>query len=426
MSRGSRDRANQLSSSSSRSTSLRKTLTFDLWEYIWKDIGEKNGTLNTTNNEPVLAARVPRKSTSSSRWSSSRSRTSTARRRSTRASGGGSTPTSPPTTTSGVVQFTPPGSGCSVQFGTNITSAAPGSAQGCYLIVSDIEAARDELVARGVEVSEVFHDETGRSVPARRTERVGPADRRPITPATLVRRVQRSRRQRLAAAGDHDPAARAGSTPPTTLRVRRGPGERAAPRGGRPRRAREAHRRGRRQLAGLVRRVHGRASRRRGAAEMSRLRRHRARRRFARRALRGRAGRGRPARRGRRARAGRRRVLLLGVHPVEDAAAPGRGRARRARGGGDRGGRRRGGAGLARLHGLQLLRRRPGAWLADNGIDLLRGTGRLAGAGVGRGRRRRGTRPSTSSSPPAPSRSSRRCRACASSTGVWTNREATA
>jgi catechol 2,3-dioxygenase-like lactoylglutathione lyase family enzyme len=56
-----------------------------------------------------------------------------------------------------VVQFTPPGSGCSVQFGTNITSAAPRSAQGLYLIVSDIEAARVELVARGVEVSEVFH-----------------------------------------------------------------------------------------------------------------------------------------------------------------------------------------------------------------------------------------------------------------------------
>ena len=56
-----------------------------------------------------------------------------------------------------VVQFTPPGSGCSVQFGTNITSAGPGSAQGLYLIVSDIAAAREELVARGVEVSEVFH-----------------------------------------------------------------------------------------------------------------------------------------------------------------------------------------------------------------------------------------------------------------------------
>ena len=56
-----------------------------------------------------------------------------------------------------IVQFTPPGSECSIQFGTSITSAAPGSAQDLYLIVSDIEAARDELVARGVEVSEVFH-----------------------------------------------------------------------------------------------------------------------------------------------------------------------------------------------------------------------------------------------------------------------------
>jgi catechol 2,3-dioxygenase-like lactoylglutathione lyase family enzyme len=56
-----------------------------------------------------------------------------------------------------VVQFTPPGSGCSVQFGSNITSAAPGSASGLYLIVSDIEAARDELSKNGAEVSEVFH-----------------------------------------------------------------------------------------------------------------------------------------------------------------------------------------------------------------------------------------------------------------------------
>jgi catechol 2,3-dioxygenase-like lactoylglutathione lyase family enzyme len=60
-----------------------------------------------------------------------------------------------------VIQFTPPGSGCSVIFGKNVTAAAPGSAQGLYLIVSDIEAARDELLRRGVEVSEVFHDATG-------------------------------------------------------------------------------------------------------------------------------------------------------------------------------------------------------------------------------------------------------------------------
>ena len=59
-----------------------------------------------------------------------------------------------------VVQFTPPGSGCSIQFGANITSAAPGSAQGLYLIVSDIEAAREQLVARGTRVSEVFHPAT--------------------------------------------------------------------------------------------------------------------------------------------------------------------------------------------------------------------------------------------------------------------------
>jgi catechol 2,3-dioxygenase-like lactoylglutathione lyase family enzyme len=56
-----------------------------------------------------------------------------------------------------VVQFTPPGSACSVQFGTNMTSATPGSTQGLYLIASDIEAAREELAACGVEVSEVFH-----------------------------------------------------------------------------------------------------------------------------------------------------------------------------------------------------------------------------------------------------------------------------
>src|SRR6266511_5142145 len=56
-----------------------------------------------------------------------------------------------------VVQFTPPGSACSIQFGTNMTSAAPGSAEGLYLIVSDIEAARDDLVAHGANPSEAFH-----------------------------------------------------------------------------------------------------------------------------------------------------------------------------------------------------------------------------------------------------------------------------
>ena len=57
------------------------------------------------------------------------------------------------------IQFTPPGSGCSIIFGKNVTAAAPGSAQGLYLIVSDIEAARDDLLRRGVKISQVFHDD---------------------------------------------------------------------------------------------------------------------------------------------------------------------------------------------------------------------------------------------------------------------------
>src|SRR5262249_52024844 len=60
-----------------------------------------------------------------------------------------------------VIQFTPPGSGCSIIFGENVTGAAPGSSQGLYLIVSDIEAARKELLDLGIEVSEVFHGASG-------------------------------------------------------------------------------------------------------------------------------------------------------------------------------------------------------------------------------------------------------------------------
>ena len=60
-----------------------------------------------------------------------------------------------------VIQFTPSGSACSVIFGKNVTAAAAGSAQGLYLIVSDIATARDELHSRGVEISEVFHDASG-------------------------------------------------------------------------------------------------------------------------------------------------------------------------------------------------------------------------------------------------------------------------
>jgi catechol 2,3-dioxygenase-like lactoylglutathione lyase family enzyme len=60
-----------------------------------------------------------------------------------------------------VIQFTPPGSGCSIIFGKNVTTAAPGSARDHYLIVADLKLAREELIRRGVEVSQPFHDAGG-------------------------------------------------------------------------------------------------------------------------------------------------------------------------------------------------------------------------------------------------------------------------
>ena len=65
-----------------------------------------------------------------------------------------------------VLQFTPPGSPASIIFGKGVTRAVPGSAQGLYLIVSDVEAARDELNRRGVEVSDVFHGASGVYAPS--------------------------------------------------------------------------------------------------------------------------------------------------------------------------------------------------------------------------------------------------------------------
>ena len=93
-----------------------------------------------------------------------------------------------------VVQFTPPARAVSVQFGTKITPAAPGSAQGLYLIVSDIEAARDELAAHGVKVSErVPSRDAGRSVPARRTPAIASTAERPTTRATARSRPSATR-----------------------------------------------------------------------------------------------------------------------------------------------------------------------------------------------------------------------------------------
>lgn len=70
-----------------------------------------------------------------------------------------------------VVQFTPPGSTASIHFGKGLTTLAPGALQSLYLVVSDIEAARDELVGHGVAVSEVFHRPAGQRAPGRDPER---------------------------------------------------------------------------------------------------------------------------------------------------------------------------------------------------------------------------------------------------------------
>jgi catechol 2,3-dioxygenase-like lactoylglutathione lyase family enzyme len=75
-----------------------------------------------------------------------------------------------------VVQLTPPGSACSVIFGTGVTSAAPGSVQGLTLVVDDIDSARSEMTGRGIRLSEVFHDSSGVFHHAGMKERVaGPA-----------------------------------------------------------------------------------------------------------------------------------------------------------------------------------------------------------------------------------------------------------
>ena len=72
-----------------------------------------------------------------------------------------------------VVQLTPPGSACSISIGKGITQAAPGSVQGLHLVVSDIDAARAELVERGVDVGEIFHFESGKRVPGPDPQRRG-------------------------------------------------------------------------------------------------------------------------------------------------------------------------------------------------------------------------------------------------------------
>ena len=90
------------------------------------------------------------------------------------------------------VQLTPPRSGCSISFGKGLTTAEPGSAQRLELVVSDIEAAREDLISRGVEVSELFHRDGGESS-------AGPGPGTSLLPD--VRLVQRSGWQRVVAPG---------------------------------------------------------------------------------------------------------------------------------------------------------------------------------------------------------------------------------
>ena len=142
------------------------------------------------------------------------------------------------------VQFTPPGSECSIQFGTKLTNAAPGSAKGLYLIVSDIAVAHDELVALGVKVSEVFHAKTsGRSVSARRQERSHKRPRARPRQLPFLCDLQRSGRQRLAAAGGHNATAWPDRGCQNDICIRGRPGQRISACGGGARRARKTDRR---------------------------------------------------------------------------------------------------------------------------------------------------------------------------------------
>ena len=100
-----------------------------------------------------------------------------------------------------IVQFTPPGSGTSITFGQGLTTAAPGSAE-ARLVVSDIEAAHDELVSRGIDVSDIWH---GPPFPVE-ARQPGPDPER--SQLRIVRLLHRSRRQYVAGPGGHDSAPR--------------------------------------------------------------------------------------------------------------------------------------------------------------------------------------------------------------------------
>ena len=143
-----------------------------------------------------------------------------------------------------IVQFTPPGSPASIQFGTGVTTVTPGSVKDMYLVVDDLQAAREELISRGADVSEIWH---GGGWEARAISPV----RTPANSRTAASRRQRPRRPPLHAAGDHRAAARGGVTDGRRCTVR-APARDIDP----PRRLRG--RRPAARLVGLVRRLHGR------------------------------------------------------------------------------------------------------------------------------------------------------------------------
>jgi catechol 2,3-dioxygenase-like lactoylglutathione lyase family enzyme len=100
-----------------------------------------------------------------------------------------------------VVQLTPPGSACSIQIGVALTDAAPGSIRGIHTVVEDLRAARDELLERGVEVGDIRHKSPARGL----ARRLGPGARSRAGRLRQLRRLHRSRRQPVGAAGTRLP-----------------------------------------------------------------------------------------------------------------------------------------------------------------------------------------------------------------------------
>ena len=157
-----------------------------------------------------------------------------------------------------LLQFTPPGSGCSIQFGKDLTPAPPGSARNVYLVVDDMDAARAELAGRGVAVSDAFHESSlgGRFQEPGGTERVEGASPESSSYGSFAT-FSDPDGNTLAPAGGDNPTARTDRRRHDFVCVGAGPGRRHDARREGARRAREANRRGRSGLAHLVRDLHG-------------------------------------------------------------------------------------------------------------------------------------------------------------------------